>query len=125
MDGAGRATLIGTVVAALVSLAGALLARYGKRDDTATERQRLAEDRRQKDIDTIIAQLRETIGRFEGELGGCNEKIDRHEATIERLRLANADLYGEKQQLAQRLGEQDREIARLRLRVVELEGKLA
>jgi chromosome segregation ATPase len=114
----GRATLVGGILAALVSLVGAFLARYGKRDDTATERQRLADDRRQKDIDTIIAQLRETIGRFDGELKGCKEEIDRHETTIERLRLANNDLYGEKQQLAG-------EVARLRARVQELEGKVS
>lgn len=117
MDGAGRATLIGTVVAALVSLAGALLARYGKRDDTATERQRLADDRRQKDIDTIIGQLRATIARFEGELKECRAEIEKHEATIERLRLANADLYGEKAQLGN-------EVFRLTARVKQLEGKV-
>lgn len=119
-----KATLLGTVVAALVTLAGALLNRYGKRDDTATERARLAEDRRQKDIDRIIDTLQE-------EVAALRVVVKAHEETIATLRAQNYDLFGEKQQLANEIGrqkqrshEQDRELVTLRARVAQLEGKV-
>src|SRR5690242_13513072 len=120
-----KATLLGTVVAALVTLAGALLNRYGKRDDTQTERARLAEDRRQKDIDRIVDTLQE-------EVAGLRVVVKAHEETIGALRAQNYDLYGEKQQIAQELDrqkarshEQDRELVMLRARVAQLEGKVS
>jgi chromosome segregation ATPase len=106
-----RATLAGTVAAALVALAGALLNRYGKRDDTATERARLADERRQKDIDTIIGTLQE-------EVASLRVVVRSHEETINTLRTQNFDLYGEKQTLAG-------ELVRLRARVAQLEGKVS
>lgn len=110
---AARATLIGTVVAALVSLAGgvftAIVNLRGKRDETQTERSRLDEDRRRQDINLIIQTLQQDVATL-------RLVVKAHEETIEELRLGNADLYGEKQLMGQ-------EVARLRARVVELEGK--
>lgn len=117
MDANARATLIGAMIAGIVSIAGALLARYGKRDDTHTERQRLAEERRQKDLDRLYDGLRTTIADLQAEIKGCEKRLEAQDATIERLRLANADLYGEKQQLSI-------EVGRLQRRVAELEGKV-
>lgn len=110
IDAAGKATLFGAAIAALVSLVGAILARYGKRDDTLVERQRLAEERRQKDIDRIIDTLQE-------EVSSLRLVVKSHEETISQLRISNADLYGEKQMMSM-------EVARLRLRVGQLEGKI-
>lgn len=111
---ATRATLIGTIVAALVSVAGgiftAIANRRGKRDDTETDRARMLEDRRQKDIDTIIETLQEDVA-------GLRLVVRAHEETIEALRLQNYELRGDRAQLGN-------EVARLRARVQELEGRV-
>ena len=117
IDAAGKATLYGAAIAALVSLIGAVLARYGKRDDTQVERARLAEERRQKDIDRLIENLQEEVAICKRDREAQGLVIRSHEDTIADLRLKYYDIYGDKQQLAG-------EVARLRERVKELERKV-
>jgi chromosome segregation ATPase len=109
-------TLIGTVGTVVVATITWLATRGKTRTDSATTTAQLAEERRQKDIDQIISTLQE-------EVASLRVVVKAHEETIQALRTQNYDVFGEKQQLAQRLGEQDRELARLRMRVAELEGR--
>lgn len=117
MDANARATLIGAMIAGIVSIAGALLARYGKRDDTFTERQRLAEERRQKDLDRLYDGLRTTIADLQAEVKECESRLGQAEETIAKLRTENYDLRGDRAQLGN-------EVARLRARVADLEKRV-
>lgn len=124
---AGEATKYAAAGASAL-MAGAALyqqwaTRRAARDTTEGDRARLSADTRNRDLDRLYLGLRTMISDLQAEQKGLRATIDEHEATIEKLRLANADLYGDKQQLANQLRNQEQTIAQLKARVAELEAK--
>jgi predicted nuclease with TOPRIM domain len=102
-------TLIGTVGTVLVAGITWLATRGKAGTDAAIGRAQLTEQRRQQDITTIIETLQEDVASL-------RVVAKEHEVTINALRLENYDLRGERAQLGN-------EVARLRTRVAELEGR--
>lgn len=106
-------TLIGSIYGGAVVLVGAFLtwlATRGKTQaDAAMNQAQLTEQRRQQDITTIIDTLQEDVASL-------RLVVKAHEETINALRLENYELRGDRAQLSN-------EVARLRARVQDLEGK--
>lgn len=88
------------------------------------ERARLEEERRQYNIKTIIENLQEEVAALKADREAQRLIIRSHEDTINELRAKYYDVFGDKQQLASRIMQQDDTIATLRGRVAELEGKV-
>lgn len=113
-------TLIGSVYGGAVVLVGAFLtwlATRGKTQaDAAMSQAQLTEQRRQQDITTIIDTLQEDVASLRTEVASQRLVIKAHEETINALRLENYELRGDRAQLST-------EVARLRARVQDLEGK--
>lgn len=136
----GTATFLGTLIGALAMVATAAVTQWASRRntrDTAHLEARKAEiDAQEAAAKRASAQRQEDLDRlYKGlwdQLTGMKSQVADLEKSIDALRIENADLRGDRatlsvriEQQTRRIEDQDREIARLRARVLELEGKVA
>lgn len=118
------ATLVAGLLMAVAAVAAPFLARRTSRDTSTVERARLEEEIRQN----LLKGLHEMIADLQSDVREQRATVEKHEATIQTLRLENLDCLGDRAQLHNQLTDQSRAIqkltgdnAQLATRVAELE----